>query len=94
MWDLDHLLKAKLLWKILSRTGIHADAHSVIIFAEIHETNCRRDELKKFKYYIDQVSIPFAHHYWQFYDSLLSLHFKFDIIDAAGELILDMNRYR
>lgn len=87
-------LKGQLIMELMSRTGVVADAQSIIILAQIHEMNCQRDELKKFKCYVDQLSTPFAHHYQQFYDSLLSLHFKFDDIDAAGNLILDMNRYR
>ncbi|KAH9670695.1 pentatricopeptide repeat-containing protein [Citrus sinensis] len=87
-------LKGQHIMELMSQTGVVADAHSIIILAQIHEMNCQRDELKKFKCYIDQLSTPFAHHYQQFYESLLSLHFKFDDIDAAGELILDMNRYR
>ncbi|KAH9734338.1 pentatricopeptide repeat-containing protein [Citrus sinensis] len=87
-------LKGQHIMELMSRTGVVADAHSIIILAQIHEMNCQRDELKKFKCYIDQLSTPFTHHYQQFYESLLSLHFKFDDIDAAGELILDMNRYR
>ncbi|KAJ0079454.1 hypothetical protein Patl1_23989 [Pistacia atlantica] len=67
---------------------------NLVMDACIHDMNSQRDELKKFKDYIDRVSVPFLQHSRQFYDSLLSLYFKFDDIDAASELVLDMNRYR
>ncbi|XAR70564.1 hypothetical protein NMG60_11027459 [Bertholletia excelsa] len=56
--------------------------------------NDQRDELKKFEDHIDQVLdlVPLVHHYRQFYDSLLSLHFKYDDVDFASGLILDMYR--
>ncbi|KAJ4721586.1 Pentatricopeptide repeat [Melia azedarach] len=87
-------LKGQLLLELMSQTGVIADAHSIILIAQIHEMNGQRDELKKFRDYIDRISSPFARHYRQFYDSLLSLHFKFDDIDAAAELLVGMNRYR
>ncbi|CAI8609499.1 unnamed protein product [Vicia faba] len=40
---------------------------------------------------IDGVSAAYVRHYRQFYDSLLSLHFKFNDSDSAGKLVLDMN---
>lgn len=52
-----------------------------------------RDELKKFKDYIDRVPITLVCHYQHFYDCMLSLHFRFSDIDAASELVLDLCRY-
>ncbi|KAL6313261.1 hypothetical protein AAG906_016670 [Vitis piasezkii] len=78
------------MWIILQRPGDHrvdatsgvrADAHSIVIIAQIHEINGQRDDLKKFKCHIDQVSIY-----------LLSLHFTFNNIDGAAGLVLDMCR--
>ncbi|GMN30886.1 hypothetical protein TIFTF001_003006 [Ficus carica] len=86
--------KGQQIMELMPRTGVVADAHSIIIIAQIHEMNGQRDELKKYKAYIDQVSPQFVSHYCQFYDSLLSLHFKFNDIDAAGELIWDICRHR
>ncbi|XP_025015645.2 pentatricopeptide repeat-containing protein At4g17616 [Ricinus communis] len=87
-------LKGQELVEWMSRTGIIADAHSVVIIAEIYEMNGLRDEIKKFKDHIDQVSAPFVCHYQQLYEVLLNLHFEFDDLDAASELVLDMNRFR
>ncbi|XP_022774656.1 pentatricopeptide repeat-containing protein At4g17616 isoform X2 [Durio zibethinus] len=80
--------------ELMSQTGVVADAHSINIIAQIHEMNGQRDELKKFKDHIAFLPVPFVSHYQQFYECLLSLHFKFDDIDAAAELVLDMNRSR
>ncbi|KAF7149180.1 hypothetical protein RHSIM_Rhsim03G0030600 [Rhododendron simsii] len=78
--------------ELMAETGVVADAHTIIIISRIHEMNGQRDELKKYKDVIDQVSVPLIHHYIQFYDSLLSLHFKFNDISAASELIFDLYR--
>ncbi|PON37017.1 Pentatricopeptide repeat [Parasponia andersonii] len=85
--------KAQQLIELMPQTGVVADAHSIIIIAQIHEMNGQRDELKKYKDHVDQVSSKFICHYRQFYDSLLSLHFKFNDIDAAAELVGHICRY-
>ena len=91
------------MWIILQRpadhrvdatSGVGADAHSIVIITQIHEINGQRDDLKKFKCHIDQVSIQLVRHYRQFYDSLLSLHFTLNDIDGAAGLVLDMCRCR
>lgn len=84
--------KGQQIIELMPQVGVGADAHSIIIIAQIHEMNGQRDDLKKFKCHIDQVSIQLACHYRQFYDSLLSLHFKFNDIDGAAGLVLDMCR--
>ncbi|KAL6985872.1 hypothetical protein U1Q18_019244 [Sarracenia purpurea var. burkii] len=84
--------KGQQIMELMAHAGVVADAHSIIIISRIHEMNCQRDELKKFKDHIDQVSLPLIHHYRQFYNSLLSLYFKFNDVDAASELILDIYR--
>ncbi|XP_065878134.1 pentatricopeptide repeat-containing protein At4g17616 [Euphorbia lathyris] len=86
-------LKGQILVEWMSRIGVIADAHSIISIAHIYEINGLRDEMNKFKDYINQVSAPFVCHYQQFYDCLLSLHFKFDELDAAAELVIDLNRF-
>nr|XP_023872234.1 pentatricopeptide repeat-containing protein At4g17616 [Quercus suber]XP_023872235.1 pentatricopeptide repeat-containing protein At4g17616 [Quercus suber] len=84
--------KGQQIIELMSQTGVVADAHSITIIAQIHEMNGQRDELKKFKDHIDRVSAPFVFHYRQFYDSLLSLHFKFNDIDSAADLVLYIYR--
>ncbi|TYH61759.1 hypothetical protein ES332_D07G074400v1 [Gossypium tomentosum] len=87
-------LKGQQIIELMSQTEVVADGHSIIIIAQIHEINGQRDELKKFKDHVAPLPVAFVSHYRQFYECLLSLHFKFDDIDAAAELLLDMNRSR
>ncbi|XP_010274524.1 PREDICTED: pentatricopeptide repeat-containing protein At4g17616 isoform X2 [Nelumbo nucifera] len=87
-------LKAQQIVELLAQVGVVADANSIVIISRIHEINGQRDELKKFKEHIDVVSAPFLRHYRQFYDSLLNLHFKFNDIDSASRLVLDMYHER
>ncbi|KAK9266929.1 hypothetical protein L1049_027188 [Liquidambar formosana] len=87
-------LKGQQLIELMPRIGVIADAQSIVIIARIHEMNGQRDEIKKFKDHIDRILIPLVRHYRQFYDSLLSLHFKFNDIEAAARLALDMCRIR
>lgn len=82
-------LKGQEIIELMSQTGVIADAHSIVIISCLHEMNGQRDELKKFKDYVDQCSGP-VYYYQKFYANLLSLHFKFDDIDAAADLVLDM----
>lgn len=86
--------KGQQIMELMPQTGVIADAHSIVIVSQMHEMNGQRDEIKKFKPYIDQLSAPFICHYRQFYDSLLKLHFKFNDIGAAAELVWDFCRYQ
>ncbi|KAF3448218.1 hypothetical protein FNV43_RR08931 [Rhamnella rubrinervis] len=86
--------KGQQIMELMAQTGVVADAHSIVIISQIHEMNGQRDEIKKYKPYINQLSAPFICHYRQFYDSLLKLHFKFDDIGAATELVWDFCRYQ
>ncbi|KVH87770.1 pentatricopeptide repeat-containing protein At4g17616 [Cynara cardunculus var. scolymus] len=86
--------KAQQIIECMSQIGVVADAHTIIAIARIYEINGQRDELKKFKHCVDQVVVYWAHHYFQFYDSLMSLHFKFNDIDSASRLILDIINFR
>lgn len=83
-------LKGLEIIEAMAQTRVVADVHSVLLFTYIYEMNGLRDELKKFKEYIDQVSMPLVQHYVQFYDKLLSLHYDFDDIDAAASLVADI----
>lgn len=86
-------LKGQQIIELMAQVGVVADAHSIVIIAQIYEMNCMRDDLKRFKRHIDMVSASLVCHYRQFYDSLLSLHFIFNDIDAASALILDICGY-
>ncbi|KAF5749350.1 hypothetical protein HS088_TW04G01318 [Tripterygium wilfordii] len=87
-------IKGQQLIELMSQLGVIADAHSIVLIARIHEMNGHRDEMKRLKTYVDRVPVPLVGHYRQFYDSMLSLEFKFDDIDTAAEHVLDMYRYR
>ncbi|KAF3448215.1 hypothetical protein FNV43_RR08928 [Rhamnella rubrinervis] len=84
--------KGQQMMELMPQTGVVDNAHSVVIISQIHEMNGQRDEIKKYKAYINQLSAPFICHYSQFYGSLLKLHFKFDDIGAATELVWDICR--
>ncbi|XP_052116328.1 pentatricopeptide repeat-containing protein At4g17616 isoform X2 [Arachis duranensis] len=84
-------LKGLLLIELVALTGTVVDAHTVVIVSQILEMNGLRDEIRELKDHIDSVSAAFIRLYRQFYDSLLSLHFKFNDIDAAAKLVFDMN---
>ncbi|KAI4327205.1 hypothetical protein L6164_019693 [Bauhinia variegata] len=86
-------LKGQYIFELMPQIAVVADAHSIVIISQIFEMNGLRDEMKELKSHVDQVSAPYVHHYRQFYNSLLSLHFKFNDIDAAAKLVLDMNRH-
>ena len=78
------------IMELMPQVGVVADAHTIVIIARIHEMNGQREELNKFKNHIVHVPMSLVPHYQQFYESLLGLHFKFDDIDAASALILDI----
>ncbi|KAK4401194.1 Pentatricopeptide repeat-containing protein [Sesamum angolense] len=85
-------LKGQQIIELMPQLGATADGHTAIIIARIHEMNGMRDVLKKFKDYVDMVPVTLIPHYQQFYDCLLSLHFKFNDIDGASALLMDLCR--
>ncbi|KAL0295613.1 UNVERIFIED_CONTAM: Pentatricopeptide repeat-containing protein [Sesamum calycinum] len=85
-------LKGQQIIELMPQLGAIADGHTAIIIARIHEMNGMRDDLKKFKDYVDMVPVTQIPHYQQFYDCLLSLHFKFNDIDGASALLMDLCR--
>ncbi|KAL3633501.1 hypothetical protein CASFOL_022263 [Castilleja foliolosa] len=86
-------LKGHLTMELMALNEVIGDAHTAVIIARLHEMNCNRDELKKYEECIDMVPKPLIHHYCQFYDCLLSLHFKFNDIDSASALLRDLCKY-
>ncbi|VFQ63898.1 unnamed protein product [Cuscuta campestris] len=84
-------IKGQTVIELMARVGVAADAQTIASISSIYETNGMRDEMMELKKHIDRVpSCTPRCHYRQFYESLLSLHFKFDDIDSASELISDM----
>lgn len=77
--------------EIMPETGVEADVGSIVAIARVCEMNGLREDLKKLKPHVDSASSPLLnHHYLHFYDSLLSLHFKFNDLKAAAGLILGL----
>lgn len=83
-------LKGQQIMELMPLVGVTADAHTAVIISRIHEMNGMRDELKKFKDCVDMVPITLVCHYQQLYDRLLCLHYKFNDIDGASELLLEL----
>ncbi|CAH9115224.1 unnamed protein product [Cuscuta europaea] len=84
-------IKGQCIIELMAQVAVTADVQTIRCISLIHEMNGTRDELMKFKEHIDRFPLGnLMCHYRQFYESLLSLHFKFDDIDSASELILDM----
>ncbi|XP_051119319.1 pentatricopeptide repeat-containing protein At4g17616 [Andrographis paniculata] len=86
-------LKGQQILELMPQLGVIADAHTAVIIARLHELNGLRDELKKFKPHGDVIPDALVRHYQSLYDCLLSLHFKFDDIDGASTLLLDLCRW-
>ncbi|MFS7924633.1 putative tetratricopeptide-like helical domain superfamily [Helianthus anomalus] len=82
--------KAQQIIELMSRMGLVGDAYTIVTIARIHAVNGQRDELKNFKSCVGRVAGYMGHHYFQFYDNLMSLHFKFNDIDSVSELVFDM----
>lgn len=85
--------KGQQLVELMSQTGVVADAHTIVLIAKIYDMNGQRDDIMNFKIHIDQVSPSLVCHYCQFYDSLLSLHFKFNDFESAANLVLETCRF-
>lgn len=85
-------MKTKEVIELISRVGSVADLNTIILMSRYYEKIGRRDELKNWKEKVDLISLspPLAHKCREFYDSLLSLHFKFDDLDAASDLMVDL----
>ncbi|XP_038887666.1 pentatricopeptide repeat-containing protein At4g17616 isoform X2 [Benincasa hispida] len=86
-------LKGQQLVELMSQTEVVADALTIVLIARIYDMNGQRDELKNLKIHIDQVSPSLVCHYCQFYDALLSLHFKYDDFDSAANLVLEICQF-
>lgn len=83
-------LKGQEIIELMAQMGVVADANSIVLIAKVYEMNGQRDELRKYKKFIDQVPVSFVHHYHHFYESLLKLHFKFNDVDSIAEFIMDV----
>ncbi|CAL9161647.1 unnamed protein product [Musa hybrid cultivar] len=87
------LIKARQIIELMPQVGVIADANSIVIIAKIYKMMGERGDLNNLREHIDSISSPaLSRQYWQFYDSLLCLHFKYNDVDAAAELMLDLFR--
>ena len=86
-------LRALQVFEKMTATGVIGDVNSVVWISRVFENNGLREDLKKLKPFIDAQYSPLLNHYYQhFYDCLLSLHFKFNDLDAASDLVAGLYR--
>ncbi|RCV13120.1 hypothetical protein SETIT_2G321700v2 [Setaria italica] len=89
------IIKAQKIMELMSLVGVVADVNTVVIASRVFEMVGQRDELIQMKRSIDSLtSLPFLQYYQHFYDSLLSLHFKYNDMDAAAKFLINLHQQR
>jgi pentatricopeptide repeat protein len=89
------IIKAQKIMELMALVGVVADANTVVISSRVFEMVGQRDELIQMKRSIDSLtSLPFPRYYQHFYDSLLSLHFKYNDMDAAAKILINLHQQR
>ncbi|CAL5062670.1 unnamed protein product [Urochloa decumbens] len=89
------IIKAQKIMELMSLVGVVADVSTVVIASRVFEMVGQRDELIQMKRSIDSlISLPFLQYYQYFYDSLLSLHFKYNDMDAAAKFLINLHQQR
>lgn len=89
------LIKAGQIIEMMARVGAIANANSILIISQINEMTGERVNLQNVKVHIDGItSASMNNQYCHFYDNLLSLHFMYNDLDAAVELMLDLFQRR
>ncbi|KAL6656554.1 hypothetical protein ACP70R_004334 [Stipagrostis hirtigluma subsp. patula] len=87
------IIKAQKIMELMSLIGVEADLNTVVIVSRVFEMVGQRDELMNMKRTIDSfVSLAFLQYYQHFYDCLLSLHFKYNEMDAVANFLIDLHR--
>lgn len=87
------IIKAQKIMELMSLVGVVADVNTVVIASRVFEMVGQRDELIHMKRSIDSLtSLPFLQYYQHFYDSLLSLHFKYNDMEAAAKFLIDLHQ--
>ncbi|KAF8111777.1 hypothetical protein N665_0073s0126 [Sinapis alba] len=84
--------KAEELLDMIPKIGVKADANLLVIMAHIYERNGRREELRKLQRHIDEACNLNDSQFWQFYNCLLMCHLKFEDLEAASKMVLEMLR--
>ncbi|KAJ1290990.1 hypothetical protein BS78_02G284700 [Paspalum vaginatum] len=89
------IIKAQRIMELMSLVRVLADVNTVVIASRVFEMVGQRDELIHMKTSIDSLtSSSFLQYCQHFYDSLLSLHFKYNALDAAAKLLIDLHQRR
>jgi hypothetical protein len=89
------IIKAQKIMELMSLIGVVADVNTVVMASRVFEMVGQRDELIHMKRSIDSLtSLTFLHYYQHFYDSLLSLHYKYNDMDAAAKFLIDLHQQR
>ncbi|KAK1261766.1 Pentatricopeptide repeat-containing protein [Acorus gramineus] len=86
----ESFIKAQQLLNLMPQMGIVADAGSIVVIAKVYQMIGHRDELMKMREIVDRAPTALNCHYWQYYDCLLRLHFKFDDVASAAQTMLDL----
>lgn len=87
------IIKAQKIMELMSLIGVVADVNTVVMASHVFEMVGQRDELIQMKRSIDSLtSLTFLQYYLHFYDSLLSLHFKYNDMDAAAKFLIDLHQ--
>ncbi|KAK4373407.1 hypothetical protein RND71_008791 [Anisodus tanguticus] len=84
--------KAEQLLDMMPRINLKADATLLIIMAHIYEKNGRREELKKLKRDMEEVTNVTEMQFRQFYNCLLSCYLKFGDLESTSHMVLEMLR--
>uniref|UniRef100_A0A0D9WZ19 Pentacotripeptide-repeat region of PRORP domain-containing protein n=1 Tax=Leersia perrieri TaxID=77586 RepID=A0A0D9WZ19_9ORYZ len=91
--DFKCLIKAQRTMELMSLAGVVGDINTVAIASSVFEMVGQRDELMNMKRSIDSfASLSLIQQYQHFYESLLNLHFKYNDMDAAAQLLVDLYR--
>lgn len=83
-------LKGQQIVEWMAKKSVITDVKSLVHIVRIHEMNGFRDEIIHWKGYVDNLPGRLVSYSCSYYESLMSLHFKFDDIDAAASLALDL----
>lgn len=84
--------KGEQLIELMPRVGVRADGSLLIVMAQIFGKNGCIDELKKLKRHVNEANDIDVLQFRQFYDCLLSCHLKFNDLDSATGIVLEMLR--
>ncbi|XP_044960721.1 pentatricopeptide repeat-containing protein At4g17616 [Hordeum vulgare subsp. vulgare] len=89
------IIRAQKIMELMSLVGVVADVNTMAVASRVCEMVGQRDELMTMKGSIDSFSsLPLFQQCQHFYDSLLSLQFSGNDMDAAADLVMNLHRQR